>query len=48
VRFAAAWNRNATEQVLLVAVRDEDWEVRYAAAWNPSATEQVLLAGGAE
>jgi HEAT repeat protein len=39
----AAGNPNATERVLLTAVKDKDWLVRRAAAGNPNATERILL-----
>jgi hypothetical protein len=42
VSLAAANNPNATERVLIEAMKDEKWNVRLAALNNPNATEQVF------
>jgi HEAT repeat protein len=43
VRKAAAWNENATPEVLLRALQNDDPGVRKAAAENRKATPEVLL-----
>jgi HEAT repeat protein len=42
VRYGAASNPDATENVLMTAITDPEPLVRWATASNPQATEQVL------
>jgi len=43
VRSAAARNPNATPEILMIAINDEDEYVRWAAAFNRNATPEVLF-----